>query len=125
MFLLKIFEYSLLTCHTKTWLAYLEILSKVALTHLLRYFNTSESFQLLKNDTGIVISAAKRCLDRIYNESERYKKCGVLLLDLIPESTVIPDLFLRSSHPERNAFMKAADAINIANVALLFVRNPI
>lgn len=79
---------------------------------LRRYFNTSESFQLPTNDTGLIISVAKRCLDRIYHEGERYKKCGVLLLDLIPESSVIPDLFLGASHPKRNAFMKAADAIN-------------
>lgn len=64
------------------------------------------------NDTPRLISAAKQCLQKIFSKTERYKKCGVVLLDLIPEQQVIPDLFLGAADPKRRKLLDAVDALN-------------
>lgn len=63
-------------------------------------------------DTFLMISAAKQCLTKLFHKNERYKKCGVILLDLIPEDQAHPDFFLSSSRPKRKLLMAALDAVN-------------
>lgn len=78
-----------------------------------RQYCTTLHFPQATHDTGQVITAAKQGLERLYCRHERYKKCGVILLDLIPENLVIPDLFLGGINPKRKAAMQIMDAINL------------
>ena len=64
------------------------------------------------NDTPQVITAAKKCLSFLFRKEARYKKCGVILLDLIPEETVAPDLFIKGSNPKRRELSNTIDALN-------------
>lgn len=79
---------------------------------LRRQFCTTIHFPQPTNDTGQIITAAKRGLKSIYHSKERYKKCGIILLDLLSQDHVLPDLFLGGIDPKRAAAMQAVDAIN-------------
>jgi len=70
------------------------------------------SFPLPTSDAPEVIRAAHECLHHLFREKQFYKKCGVILLDLIAESAVIPDLFLGSSDPKRRRLAEAVDTVN-------------
>lgn len=77
-----------------------------------RHFSTVISFPLATNDTPQLITAGKRCLFHLFCEGQRYKKCGIILLDLIPECQVIPDLFIDGQNPKRQHLMKTVDVLN-------------
>jgi len=55
--------------------------------------------------------AAVGGLERIFAEGFRYKRAGVVTLDVIPVSRVQPDLFVRSD-PRYARLMEAVDALN-------------
>lgn len=78
-----------------------------------RHYGITASFSHPTNDTPQIITAAKYCLKKMFIETERYKKCGIILLDLISEDLVIPDLFLGSRNPKRRKLMDAVDSLNI------------
>lgn len=63
-------------------------------------------------DTARLIRTALWSLRHIYRAGYRYKKTGVLLLDLAPTAQVQGSLFLRPDSPPRIALMLAVDAIN-------------
>ena len=63
-------------------------------------------------DTGRLIRAALYGLRGIYRPGFRYKKTGILLLDLIPAAGVQGSLFLQPDDPRRLALMGAIDGIN-------------
>lgn len=63
-------------------------------------------------DTGRLIRAVLWGLRGIYKPGFRYKKCGILLLDLAPAETVQGSLFLRPDDPRRVALMGAVDQLN-------------
>ena len=63
-------------------------------------------------DTGRLVKAALHGLRAVYRPGFRYKKCGVLLLDLLPADQVQGSLFLRPDTPERVALMVAIDRLN-------------
>jgi DNA polymerase V len=77
-----------------------------------RQYGMTQSFAFPTSDTPQMISAAKAILSKIFVPKERYKKCGVILLDLIANEHVIPDLFLGDFNPKRRALMDAVDALN-------------
>lgn len=77
-----------------------------------RYYNMSIDFPTPTNYTPRVIRAAKMCLKRLFQENEQYKKCGVVLLDLVSERGIIPDLFLDPIDPRQQILMQTVDAIN-------------
>jgi DNA polymerase V len=64
------------------------------------------------NDTPQFITAAKHCLSKLFHEGKRYKKCGVILLELIPQSEVMPDLFLGSPNKKRLRVAAVFDELN-------------
>ncbi len=76
-----------------------------------RQYSTTVAFQQPTQDTMQIITAAKKGLKRIFREKEYYKKCGVILLDLQHEKTVIPDLFL-GTDPKRKILMDTIDQVN-------------
>lgn len=64
------------------------------------------------SNTPQVIAAAKHCLNKIFRKQDRYKKCGVILLDLMPEEHIIPDFFQAAPDPKRTVVMQTVDALN-------------
>lgn len=75
-------------------------------------YSTAVSFAMPTNDTSQIISAAKRCLASLFYKGLRYKKCGVILMDLIPMEDILPDLFLGSPDPKRERLMHLVDSVN-------------
>jgi len=64
------------------------------------------------SDTRLIIEAAKFCLSRIYKQGYRYKKTGVMLLDLIPASVEQKHLFVDSDQRPRDHLIDVVDRIN-------------
>lgn len=63
------------------------------------------------NDTPTIISAAKGCLEHLFCEGLSYKKCGIILLDLVPETQVMQHLFIKEN-PKKLHLMRTFDKIN-------------
>jgi len=74
--------------------------------------STVISLPVATNDTAYLISAAKEGLKRLFRQGAHYKKCGIILFDLIPEDEVIPDLFLGGLDPKRQRLLQTIDALN-------------
>jgi DNA polymerase V len=64
------------------------------------------------SDTRIIISAAKYGLSKIYKQGYRYKKAGIMLLDLIPASLEQDNLFFEIDHRPGDHLMNIMDRIN-------------
>ena len=64
------------------------------------------------SDTRLIIETAKSCLNRIYKPGYRYKKIGVMLLDLIPASLEQKHLFADSDPRPSDHLMGVVDRIN-------------
>jgi DNA polymerase V len=64
------------------------------------------------SDTRIIIGAAKYCLNKIYKPGYRYKKVGIMLLDLIPASLEQGNLFTETNHHPGAHLMNVMDQIN-------------
>ncbi len=73
---------------------------------------TSMPLPFPTNDTAHLITAAKKCLHKLYVKGQPYKKCGVMLLDLLPENNVPQDLFGQNHAPKRQQLLQAVDSIN-------------
>jgi DNA polymerase V len=63
-------------------------------------------------DTGKLIDAALRGLGAMWRPGFRYKKAGVVLLDLVPAATVQGDLFAAPDSATSKARMRAIDRLN-------------
>ena len=63
-------------------------------------------------DSGRLITAALSGLAAIWREGFRYKKAGVMLLELTPAASVQGDLFIAPDDARAKARMKAVDALN-------------
>lgn len=75
-------------------------------------YSMTRAFTMPTNDTPQIISAAKHCLKYLFKKGYHYKKCGIILLDLIPEANIIPDLFLGGLNPKRQQVLQTVDALN-------------
>ena len=64
------------------------------------------------SDTSEIIAIAKKILERIFAPNRRYKKCGIVLVDLVPEDEPSSDLFLAKENPKRKALMQTVDMLN-------------
>jgi len=64
------------------------------------------------SDTRIIIGAAKHCLNEIYKTGYRYKKVGIMLLDLIPATLDQKNLFVDTDHHPDDHLMDIVDRIN-------------
>jgi DNA polymerase V len=64
------------------------------------------------SDTRIIIEAAKFCLSRIYKPGYRYKKVGIMLLDLIPAALEQKHLFVDLDPRPGDHLMAIVDRIN-------------
>jgi DNA polymerase V len=75
-----------------------------------RYYSHGGKLPYATQDTGMVIAQAKHYLRQIYQTKEVYRKCGVILLDLISADQIAPDLF--ESSFKRTQLMDTMDEIN-------------
>jgi DNA polymerase V len=64
------------------------------------------------NDTSIVIEHCCSLLRRIYRPGFAYKRVGIIMMDLMPERAMQPDLFSVQNHPKRQALISAVDVLN-------------
>ena len=76
---------------------------------------TSRSVHLpvATSDSGRLISAALAGLKSMWRDGYRYKKAGVMLLDLHPAAAVQEDLFEKADSPTRVALMRTTDHLNL------------
>ena len=79
-----------------------------------RQYGASQSAQLpiATADTGRLVAAALGALVAIWREGYRYKKAGVMLLDLAPANAVQGSLFATPDSTASQARMRALDVIN-------------
>jgi DNA polymerase V len=78
-----------------------------------RYFNThTVEFAVPTNDTMELIRAAASSVERIYLKNCQFKKCGVVLLGLVPQTCVQRGLFDSVDRQKIARLMRAVDAIN-------------
>ncbi|MEJ2648786.1 MAG: Y-family DNA polymerase [Sedimentisphaerales bacterium] len=83
-----------------------------------KYFNSHTiAFGTPTTDTMELIRAASSGIERIYREKCRFKKCGVILLCLVPENRVQHNLFDRTDREKSRRLMKAVDMINARSSA--------
>jgi DNA polymerase V len=86
------------------------------------YFNENQKqynnmlgvqFQQPTNDTRILIQESSKILDKIYKPGYLYKKAGVILFNLMPETQVQLNLFRTFEEDKKSArLMSAVDKIN-------------
>lgn len=74
--------------------------------------SSTVTFSQPTSDTGRMIAAAKNALASLFQKELAYKKCGVILLNLVPEHSVHGDLFAPRPDPKRIQLAKTVDAIN-------------
>ena len=77
-----------------------------------RYFESTASFPIPTNSTPVAIRAAKERLSHLFLTGQQYKKCGVVMMGLVPESSVAPDLFLGGVDPRSRHVADVVDSIN-------------
>lgn len=78
-----------------------------------RYFNhCTVEFDVATNDTVQLIRGACGCIDRLYRKGYVYKKCGIVLSDLVPENRVQMDLFDKTDRLKSRRLMRAIDTLN-------------
>jgi DNA polymerase V len=65
------------------------------------------------SDSGKLIGAALAGLASIGRDGYRYKKAGVVLLDLHPAVAVQEGLFDKADNPRRAALMRTIDRLNL------------
>ena len=83
-------------------------------SHKEEYYQNSVTigFDHPTSETSLIISLAKRGLSSIYKSGLSYKKCGILLMDLIPETQHQQNLFSQYNSETQDKLMKAMDSIN-------------
>jgi DNA polymerase V len=78
-----------------------------------RYFNSHNvKFAVATNDTRELIKAALLCIDRLYRKGCAFKKCGLILSDLVPEGQIQKSLFDNVDRLKSQRLMQVMDAIN-------------
>jgi DNA polymerase V len=70
------------------------------------------SFDCVTNDTREIMHAARRCLSALFKPGFEYHKCGVMLLDIAPDTFIQNNLFQPKDHQRCDALMATIDRIN-------------
>jgi DNA polymerase V len=77
------------------------------------YFNSHTiEFPISTSDTTELIRTAVSCIDKLYRGGRQFKKCGVILLGLVPENRMQRGLFDNGERERSDRLMRAIDAIN-------------
>ncbi len=64
------------------------------------------------SDTTFIIHTGKQLLNLLYRKGYRYHKCGIMLLDLVPEDYNQDHLFVRQNSSKADHLMQVLDRIN-------------
>ena len=72
----------------------------------------SFEFELPTSDTRIIVSKAKEIMKIIYKEGFSFHKCGIILLDLVPENHKQSHFFACNDNDSQEEFMNLVDNIN-------------
>jgi DNA polymerase V len=82
-------------------------------------FKESESFwsascvlDVPTNNTIQVMHKAMALVDKLYDPTKKYKKAGIMLLDLIPTSDLHPNLFDQPQDPKIERMFNTVDRLN-------------
>lgn len=65
------------------------------------------------NDTSEIIKYAMLALQRIYKNGYSYKKAGVIVMEIVPETQIQHSLFDTVNREKQNNLMKVFDGINL------------
>jgi len=78
-----------------------------------RYFNScAVEFAVSTSDTTELIRASNSCVEKLYRKGCQFKKCGVILVGLVPENQAQRGLFGNGDREKAGRLMRAIDAIN-------------
>ncbi len=77
-----------------------------------RFVSASSPLSPATADSTRLVRAAIQLLDKLWRPGFHYRKCGVLLLDLVRPEDVPPDLFITAPSPRQARLMAALDAAN-------------
>ncbi len=77
-----------------------------------RYYSQSTLLPGASQETGLIITHAKKCLNTLYQKKEIYKKCGIILLDLVQKEGIATDFFQETPDLKRSDLMHTLDIIN-------------
>lgn len=78
-----------------------------------KYFNSHTFvFETATSDTTELIRAALSSIERLYRKNYKFKKCGVVLLGLVPLDRVQRNLFDGIDREKSQRLMRAVDAVN-------------
>ena len=72
----------------------------------------SARFSETTNDTGEVVALAVRLGERLWRDGFRYSKCGVMITELLPETTRQPALWGELDRDRRERAWKVMDRLN-------------
>ena len=76
------------------------------------HFSLTSLLPMPTNEPMHMIAAAKHCLNRLYSPTEHYTRCGVVLLDLVPEDHLQSDLSINSPPPKHRKLVEAVQDLN-------------
>ena len=72
----------------------------------------SYEFELPTSDTRVIVSRAKKLMKNIYREGFSFHKCGIMLLDLVPENYKQAHFFAQNDDDSQDNFMNVVDNLN-------------
>jgi len=78
-----------------------------------KYFNShTVAFNVATADTTELIRAASEGIEKIYRPGHLYKKCGVILHNLVPADKIQGHLFDNADRGKSRRLMRTVDAVN-------------
>lgn len=69
-------------------------------------------FEYPTSDTALIIKTAKMLLKKLYLKGYKYKKCGIMLLELVPENDQQNHLFVNPNAAKSQKLMAVMDSLN-------------
>ncbi|HIJ67426.1 MAG TPA: Y-family DNA polymerase [Planctomycetes bacterium] len=80
-----------------------------------RYYNCRTTrFDVATNNTTELIRNACKSIETLYRKGAAFKKCGVVLSDLVPENRIQPNLFDNTDRQKSARLMRTIDTVNAA-----------
>jgi len=76
------------------------------------YNSHTVQFDVATSDTMELIQAAHRCIDKLYHRGFKFKKSGVVLSGLVPQTNIQKSLLENFDTEKSRRLMQAVDAIN-------------
>lgn len=78
-----------------------------------KYFSShTVAFDVATNDTAELIHAASSCIEKLYRKNRLFRKCGVILHNLVFENQIQTNLFDTADRAKSKRLMQTVDFIN-------------